>query len=99
EESVRVLPRKRCTPLRVLKASLYMMMFAAEGKAEGHVHLQSIAKLHSRNELDIKPHLYDLWLDCLMRAVRESDPLFTHETERGWRRRLEPGIECTRSQY
>ena len=75
------------------------MMFAAEGKAEGHAHLQRIAKLHNRNGLDIRPHLYDLWLDCLLQAVRESDPLFTHETERVWRRRLEPGIECTRSQY
>jgi hemoglobin-like flavoprotein len=84
---------------RVLKASLYMMMFAAEGKAEGHVHLQRIAKLHSRTDLDIRPHLYELWLDCLLQAVRAYDRRFTPETERVWRRMMESGIEFMKSQY
>src|SRR5262245_39796546 len=83
----------------VLKASLYMMMFAAEGKAEGQAHLQRLAKLHSRTELDIKPHFYELWLDCLLQAVREYDRRFTPETERVWRRMMGSGIEFMKSRY
>jgi hypothetical protein len=41
----------------------------------------------------------DRFYDLFLASSRESDPLFTHEIERVWRRRLEPGIECMRSQY
>src|ERR1700730_15877167 len=57
---------------RVLKTSIYIMM-AASGGPERTVHLERIAKLHSRAELDIKPELYDLWLDRLVQTVKEFD--------------------------
>ena len=38
--------------------------------------------------MDIKPELYDLWLDRLLQAVAEFDPLFDMETETAWRRVL-----------
>ena len=41
---------------RVLKTSLYIMM-AASDESERTVHLERLAKLHSRAELDIKPEL------------------------------------------
>ena len=53
----------------------------------------------SRAELDIKPELYDLWLDRLVQAVREFDPKFDPEIETAWRRVLRPGIEFMKSRY
>ena len=43
-----------------------------------------------------KPELYDLWLDCLRRAVKEFDPLFGDETDAAWRRvmRLRCSAAC-----
>jgi hemoglobin-like flavoprotein len=82
-----------------LKVSLYMMMLAAGGKAEAYAHLERIATRHSRNGLDIRPELYDLWLDCMVQAVKEFDPLFTSETERVWRSMLKPGVEFMRLKY
>ena len=91
------------TDLRVQKASvkvsLYMIMASIQQKPEGTVHLERIAARHSRSGLDIGPHLYDLWLDCLIQAVRECDPLFGDETEQAWRRVMRAGIEFLKSKY
>lgn len=76
---------------RMLKASLYTLVFAAEGKPEGQLHLERISKLH--NEIDVRPEMYDLWLDCLMQAVREFDPYFRPEVEAAWRSILSQGID------
>jgi len=91
-----------CTDLRkqarMLKTSLYIMMLASD-ESERMVHLERLAKLHSRAELDIKPELYDLWLDRLVQAVKEFDPMFDAETGAAWRRMLAPGIEFMKSRY
>ena len=63
------------------------------------VHLERLAKLHSRAELDITPGLYDLWLDRLVQAVKEFDPMFDLEIEAAWRHALRPGIEFMKSRY
>ena len=83
---------------RMLKTSLYIMMLASGG-SERTAHLERLARLHSRAELDIKPELYDLWLDRLVQAVGEFDPMFDPEIETAWRRMLQPGIECMKSRY
>ena len=75
-----------------------MMMSAVLGHPEGDVHLTRIARRHSRAALAIRPELYDLWLDCLIRAVREFDRSFSGETERAWRSVLR-GIEFMKSRY
>jgi hemoglobin-like flavoprotein len=83
---------------RMLKTSLYIMMLAGGG-SERIVHLERLAQLHSRAGLDIKPELYDVWLDRLLQAVREFDPLCDPEIETAWRRLLQPGIEFMKSRY
>ncbi|MGA8696003.1 MAG: globin domain-containing protein [Xanthobacteraceae bacterium] len=83
---------------RMLKTSLYIMMSTSCG-SEQIVHLERLAKLHSRAELDIKPELYDLWLDRLVQAIKEFDPMFDPQTETAWRRALQPGIEFMKSRY
>ena len=83
---------------RLLKTSLYIIMLAS-GESERIVHLERLAKRHSRAELDIKPELYDLWLDRMVQAIKEFDPMFDPETETAWRRVLQPGIEFMKSRY
>jgi hemoglobin-like flavoprotein len=84
---------------RAVKVSLYMMMSAALGHPEGDVHLTRIAERHGRAALAIRPELYDLWLECLIQAVREHDRSFGGETERAWRSVMATGIEFMRSRY
>lgn len=83
---------------RLLKTSLYILMLAS-GESERIAHLERLARLHSRTGLDIQPELYDLWLDRLVQAVAEFDPLFDAEIETAWRRVLQPGIEYMKSRY
>ena len=83
----------------LLRVSLYCVMLASWGKPEGHAHLERIAKIHSRAGHDVSPALYDLWLDCLLRAVREYDPWLDGDTEQAWRQVLGPGIEFLKSRY
>ncbi|MCG3192504.1 MAG: hypothetical protein DIJKHBIC_01751 [Thermoanaerobaculia bacterium] len=86
---------------RALRASLYLMMVAVQGYPEGVAHLERMADLHGAGagKLDIGPHLYALWLDCLLRAVRESDPFFDDNVERAWKAVLTPGIEFMKARY
>jgi hemoglobin-like flavoprotein len=82
-----------------LRASLYIMMMAHCWSVECDSHFEEIATRHSRSDLDIRPGLYDLWLNCLLQAVRETDPLFSLEVEAAWKNTLEPGIEFMKSRY
>lgn len=84
---------------RMLKASLVLMMLGADGKQEGKVHLERIAGVHGKAELDIPAPLYDVWLDCLLKAVREFDPQCTDALLQAWRRVLTPGIAFMKSRY
>lgn len=83
---------------RLLKTSLFIMMLAS-GESERVVHLERLAELHCRAGLGIEPQLYDLWLDRLLQAAAECDPLFDAETGIAWRRVLQPGIEFMKSRY
>lgn len=82
-----------------LKSSFYMMMLTAQGNARGQRYLKEIADLHSSRRLDIKPEMYDLWLECLLKTVEEFDPLFNDHINRVWRGLMEEGIKFMQSRY
>ena len=84
---------------QVLKLSLYMLLMAAQGKPEGDAHLEHIAERHSHNDLDIKPELYAIWLDCLLDTVKVFDPDFSAEVEQAWRYVLQRGIDFMVAHY
>ena|SRR2546425_1859923 len=84
---------------RLVQASLYMVMLAADGPLEGTPHLEYLAVLHNQRHLDITPHLYDLWFDCLVQAVRECDGQWTPETERVWRSMMANGMAFMKTRY
>jgi hemoglobin-like flavoprotein len=84
---------------RLLKVSLYMLMLTSDPPPEVTAHLERIAELHSRKQLDIKPELYTLWLDCLLQAASEFDPSFDKDIETAWRNILASGIQIMKSRY
>lgn len=83
---------------RLLGKSLYVTMVPSDDP-ELALRLERLARRHSRADLDIKPELYDLWLEKLLQAAKEFDPMFDAETETAWRRVLQPGIEYMKSRY
>lgn len=86
---------------RVLADSLYLLAVTAQGETESPAwaEMAKLAKRHSKADLDVRPELYGLWLDCLLQAAGQHDPQFTPETEAAWRKTLATGIEYMRSHY
>jgi len=78
---------------RVLRASLYMILRAAQGGDDGLQHLAEIADNHSQKRHDIRPAEYEHWIASLMRAVSECDPVFNADVERAWRSCIQPCID------
>jgi hemoglobin-like flavoprotein len=82
-----------------LTQSLYLMVLAMQGGRPAIEYLDRVARRHGRESLDVRPELYDGWLECLIRTVREHDPEFSDEIERGWRETMRFGIEFMRARY
>jgi hemoglobin-like flavoprotein len=87
--------------VQMLEDSLYVVAVAIQGE-EGSLargDLPRIAARHSRKDLDIRPGLYDLWLECLIEAVRTHDTEFSGEVEAAWRETLAVGVDYMRARY
>jgi len=86
---------------RMVADSLWVManVAQAERRSPAWGDLPRLAKRHGRQDLDVPPGLYDLWLDCLLQAARRHDPQFSPEIEAAWRETLAVGIEYMRSKY
>ena len=84
---------------RMLKASFYLIMLAAQGDPGGIKHLDEIAEQHSARGLDIQPQLYRLWLECLIDTVAKCDSSYGPAIERAWREMMTPGIVLMTKRY
>lgn len=78
---------------RVLRASLYMVLRAAQGGDDGLRHLAEIADSHSQLRHDIGPEEYKHWVNSLVLAVSDCDPEFSEDVERAWRTCIQPCID------
>jgi putative SOS response-associated peptidase YedK len=61
--------------------------------------MNDLATIHDREHRDIRPELYDEWLDCLILTVSEFDHEYSHSVEKAWRKMMEPGINFMKSRY
>lgn len=83
----------------MLKASLYLTMTAIVQRREDLSFLEPVAERHDRRHLDIRPELYDLWLDSLVEAVRLCDPQVDRQVTLVWRRALAKAIDFCTARY
>jgi hemoglobin-like flavoprotein len=75
-----------------------MLMFERDGDAARQA-LAKTRQSHNQDGLNIRPELYDVWLDCLMEACAVHDTEFDTQTEEAWREVLLPSINYLRSGY
>jgi hemoglobin-like flavoprotein len=85
---------------RMLQTSFYMLVeYIALGWPECEAYLERIAAAHGKHGRDIPPHLYDLWVECLLRAVKECDDQCSSEVEAAWRYMMGAGISFIKARY
>jgi hemoglobin-like flavoprotein len=85
---------------RMLQTSFYMLVeYMALGWPECEAYLERIATAHGRYGRNISPHLYDLWLECLLQAVRKCDDRCSTEIEAAWRYVMGAGISFLKVRY
>ncbi len=83
---------------RVLKLSLFHLLHCFSS-SEVSDYTAEIARRHSRHDRDIPPHLYDLWLGCLLDTVKETDPQYTPDIGLAWKMVMSFGITYMKDAY
>ena len=76
---------------RALKASLYVMVSASARRQSELSALSDLAQRH--RALRIKPHHYELWMQCLLAAVAECSGRNDPEVARVWTDAFRSGID------
>jgi len=87
--------------VQMLEDSLFVVANAVQGEegSPARGDLPRIAARHSHSDLDIRPELYDLFLECLIVTVRTHDTKFSSEVEAAWRETMAFGIDYMRKRY
>lgn len=83
---------------KMLKGSFYQLLsFSTTNEVSDY--LAGIAETHNHSHNDIRPELYDLWLDCLISAVAKHDAQFSADVELAWRLVMAKGIAYMKFMY
>ena len=71
---------------RLLRRSLTNSIMYAAGSNIVKREVDKMADVHSRaGRAPVQPHLYDYWLNSLIKAIREHDPQYNLQLEQRWR--------------
>ncbi len=82
----------------MLRKSFYhLLSFYASSNAD--YYLDRVAISHSRHYYDIRPPLYDLWLETLIATLWRFDVHCDAATELAWRLVMAPGIVYMKFHY
>ncbi len=83
----------------LIKASVGMLVKFSTGNEHVLAAVEKLGETHSRQGHDIRPELYELWLDSLCETLEAHDPEFSSELEARWREEMRNGIELIISRY
>jgi hemoglobin-like flavoprotein len=81
----------------LLRQGILNLVMFARGMSD--TKLRALGESHSRFKLDIRPGLYDLWVEALISAISEHDKDFTSETRAAWLEVLNKGIDVIKAGY
>ena len=80
----------------MLEESLLYMIDFSRSRVPSE-RMEELATYHGRSRMNIPARLFDLWLECLLTALRERDPELDLDTETAWRVTLAPGLAYMKS--
>lgn len=82
----------------IMSKSFYNL-FIFYGSDHADDYLSKIAATHSKKGLNIRPELYDTWLESIIKTVAHCDPEFDNDIELAWRLVLSAGIVYMKFKY
>ena len=84
---------------QVLSESVRLLVESDVAEAPTRAMLERLGQTHSRGQRNVRPELYELWLECICAAAAELDPQWGDELDRKWRVRLRPGMQLVMAAY
>jgi len=81
----------------LLRQGILNLVMYARGMSDSK--LRALGESHSRARLDIRPELYDLWLEALLLTISSHDPKFEPRVREAWREVLNKGIAVIKGAY
>lgn len=81
----------------LLRAGILNLVMFARGMPD--TKLRALGKSHSREHLDIRPELYDLWLAALLKTISQHDRQLEQQDIEAWRTVLNKGIDVIKAHY
>ena len=82
---------------QLLRQGILNLVMHARGMPD--TKLRALGESHSRERLDIRPELYDLWLDALLLTIGEHDKECDADVRQAWREVLNKGIAVIKAGY
>ena len=76
-----------------------MMIRLNTGNANARRIIEKVGETHASHALDIRPELYELWLNSLCEAVQRHDPAYHADLEAAWRESMQEGIQLVTTHY
>lgn len=83
----------------LLRQGVNLALMFADENVIGQQGLKKIRKSHSRQNLNISPYLYPLWINSFLKAVEQMDSEMTPELLRKWKTALTKAVEYIKSGY
>ncbi len=74
---------------QLLRQGILNLVMHARGMPD--TKLRALGASHSRHGFDIRPELYELWREALLRTIGEHDPQCCVNTREAWREVLNKG--------
>lgn len=84
---------------QMIRMSVRMLVRLGLGEEGTKLAIHKLGESHSRSQHNIRPELYELWLDSLCESIQKHDPQYTPELEKQWRDTMHAGIEMMVSMY
>lgn len=84
---------------QLLRAGISHMILAAKGNLISQNKIKQLGESHDRRHLNVKPELYSLWEQSLLKTVQAHDPQFNLVLQMAWHKVLLVGIEQIKSAY
>jgi len=81
------------------RAIVMSFLFAGKNHQTAERTLNLVRESHNRHHLDIRPKLYDIWLNCLIETVREKDPQADEKLLQDWHDVMSASIDHIRNGY